>query len=139
MKKLLVISLMLLSLLACKKQKFSPEGPTDVRIRNLSDLTFEQVIVSASEKTGDIDTLGTIANSATSDYFRFQKAYPKAEISAKINIGGSLVTFTTGPVNYTYLTYIGRDRITFEVYISNMDTRTLTINNVILDEALVLK
>lgn len=78
MKKLVVISLLLLSVLACKKTKFSPEGPTDVRIRNLSDLTFQEVIVSTSEKTGDIDTLGTIANSATSDYFRFQKAYPKA-------------------------------------------------------------
>lgn len=139
MKKLLIISLLLLSVLACKKKEFSPEGPTDVRIRNLSDLTFEEVIVRTSEKTEDIDTLGTITKSATSDYFRFTKAYPKAEVSAKINVGGSLVKFTTGPVNFTYLTYIGRDRMTFEVYISNVNNRELTISNVILDEALVLK
>ena len=36
-------------LLACKKKEFSPEGPTDVRIRNISDLTFEEVIVKTSE------------------------------------------------------------------------------------------
>src|SRR5674536_213344 len=85
MKKLIIISLFLLSVLACKKKEFSPEGPTDVRIRNLSDQTFEEVIVSTSEKSEDIDTLGNIAKNSISDYFRFTKAYPKAEISAKIN------------------------------------------------------
>jgi hypothetical protein len=139
MKKLVIISLLLLSVLACKKKEFAPEGPTDVRIRNISDLTFEEVIVRTSEKPEDIDTLGAVAKSTTSAYFRFTKAYPKAEISAKINIGGSLVKFTTGAVNFTYLTYIGRDKMTFEVYISNLNNRELTISNVILDEALVLK
>jgi hypothetical protein len=139
MKKLVIISIVLLSLLGCKKKEFSPEGPTDVRVRNLSTLTFEEVIVRTSEKPEDIDTLGTIAYSATSDYFRFKKAYPKAEISAKINVGGSLIKFSTGTMSFTYLTYIGQDRITFEVYISNMNNRELSISNVVLDEALVLK
>ena len=139
MKKLLIILLLLLSVLACKKKEFSPEGPTDVRIRNLSDQPFQEVIVSTSEKPEDVDTIGAIPNGATSDYFRFTKAYPKAEISAKININGSLMKFSTGTVNYTYLTYIGRDRITYEVYISDMNNRELTISNVILEEALVLK
>jgi hypothetical protein len=139
MKKLIVISFILLTVLACKKKEFSPEGPTDVRVRNLSDLTFNEVIVSTSEKPEDIDTLGNIANGAESDYFRFEKAYPKAEISAKINIDGSLIKFSTGPVNYTYMQYIGQDRITFEVYISSMNNKELTISNLVLDEPLVLK
>lgn len=139
MKNRTIIFLLLLSVFACKKKEISPEGPTDVRIRNLSDQTFEQVIVSTSEKPKDVDTIGAIANGSTSDYFRFSKAYPKAGISAKININGSLVQFSTGTVNYTYLTYIGRDKITFEVYISDLNNRTLTISNVILEEPLVLK
>jgi hypothetical protein len=139
MKKLILISLVIISVLACKKRELSPEGPTDVRIRNKSDLTFQNVIVSTSEKTGDTATIGTIANGSTSDYFRFTKAYPKAEISAMINVDGSLVKFSTGSVSYTYMQYIGRDRITFEVYISNMANRVLTISDVIEDEALVLK
>lgn len=139
MKKLIIISLLLLSVLACKKKEFSPEGPTDVRIRNITEETFEEVIVSTSEKSADIDTLGNIAKGSVSDYFRFTKAYPKAQISAKINISGLLVKFSTGPVNYTYMQYIGQDRITYEVYISNMDNRELTISNVILEESLVLK
>jgi hypothetical protein len=139
MKKLIIIPLLLLALLACKKTKFSPEGPTDVRIRNLSDLQFQQVVVSTSEKTGDTIAIGNIASGAVSAYFRYKKAYPKAEITAKINIGGSLVTFSTGSVDYTYMNYIGRDRITYEVYISDPNNRVLTISNVVLDEALVLK
>jgi hypothetical protein len=138
MKKFIIISLLLLSVLACKKKVFSPEGPTDVRIRNRTDLTFQEVIVSTSEKVGDTVTIGNISNSSTSDYFRVTKAYPKAEVSAMINVSGSLVKFSTGPVSYTYLQYIGRDRITYEIYISNYTKRELT-SNVIEDEALVIK
>lgn len=139
MKKLLIISLLLLSVLACKKKGFSPEGPTDVRIRNISDLVFTEVIVSTSEKTEDVDTLGNIDAGGVSAYSRFLKAYPKAEISAKINISGSLVKYSTGPVDYTYMQYIGQDKITYEVYISNLDKRELTISKVIPEEPLVLK
>jgi len=139
MKNLIIFSFLLLSVLACKKKEISPEGPTDVRIRNISDLTFNEVIVSTSEKSEDIDTIGNITKGSVSDYFRFTKAYPKAEISAKINVGGSLLKFSTGSVNYTYMQYIGQDRITYEVYISSMNNRELTISNVILEEPLVLK
>jgi hypothetical protein len=138
MKKFIIISLLLLSVLACKKKVFSPEGPTDVRIRNRTDLTFQEVIVSTSEKVGDTVTVGNIPAGSTSDYFRVTKAYPKAEVSAMINVSGSLVKFSTGPVSYTYLQYIGRDRITYEIYISNYTKRELT-SNVIEDEALVIK
>jgi hypothetical protein len=137
MKKLIIIPLLLIAVFACKKTKFSPEGPTDVRIRNLSDLSFQQVVVSTSENKGDTIAIGNIATGAVSEYFRYTKAYPKAEINAKISIGGSLVTFSTGSVDYTYMNYIGRDRITYEVYISDMNKRELTISNVVLDEALV--
>jgi hypothetical protein len=139
MKKLIVISFILLAALACKKKEFSPEGPTDVRVRNLSDQTFQEVIVTSSEKTGDIDTLGNIASGAVSEYFRFTKSYPKVEISAKISVGGSLIMFSTGKVDYTYQQYIGQDRVTYEVYISSMPDRQLSISNVIPEEPLVIK
>jgi len=139
MKKLLIIPILLLALLACKKTKFSPEGPTDVRIRNLSDFPFEQVSAETSENEEDVFVFGSIAGGSVSEYHRYTKAYPKAEITAKINISGSLIEFTTDTVDYTYLNYIGQDRMTFEVFISDMNNRKLKINNVVLDEALVLK
>jgi hypothetical protein len=132
MKRLLSVSLIILAIIACKKTEYSPEGPTDVRVRNLSDLTFTEVIVNTS---GGIDTLGDIGPGSVSEYFRFEKAYPKAEISATING----LTFSTGTVNYTYMQYLGQDRITYEVYISNMNNRELMINNVVIEEPLVLK
>src|SRR5450759_943490 len=102
MKKIIVISFILLAVLACKKKHFSPEGPTDVRIRNISDQAFSEVVVSTSENAGDTIALGNIPSGSVSEYSRFKKAYPKAEISAKINIGGTLVKFSTGAVDYTY-------------------------------------
>jgi hypothetical protein len=139
MKKLIIIPLLFLALFACKKTKFAPEGPTDVRIRNLSDLVFKEVSAGTSEKTEDVFTYGDVASGSVSEYHRYTKAYPKAEISAKISINGSLLEFSTDTVDYTYLNYIGQDRITFEVYISDLNKRKLSISNVILEEALTLK
>ena len=110
-----------------------------MRIRNLSDVAFTELTVSTSEKAGDTIAFGNLLNGATSEYIRFTKAYPKAEIRAKINIGGSLVQFTTGPVNYTFMQYIGQDMITYEVYISNMANHELSISNLVLDAPLVVK
>jgi hypothetical protein len=133
MKKLIFISIIFLTIFACKKTEFSPEGPTDVRIRNLSDQTFTNVIVSTSEYTDDIYTFGTIEKYVTSDYFRFKKAYPKAQITATIN--GQI--FTTGPVNYNSgITYIGQAKITYSVFIKNVSTKTLEISDVSLDAPL---
>jgi hypothetical protein len=132
MKKYFVIALILVSVLACKKTKFSPEGPTDVRVHNLSDLAFTEVTVNTN---GTPLPLGDITSDDYSEYVRFEKAFPKAEISAKING----VLFTTGPVNTTYMQYLGQDRITYEVYISNVDQKELTINNVVIEEPLILK
>ena len=84
-------------------------------------------------------SFGDIASGTESGFFRFEKAYPKAQISAKINIDGSLIEFSTGPVDYTYMQYIGQDKITFEVYISNPTNHVLTISNVIEEEPLALK
>jgi hypothetical protein len=129
MKKVLILPILLLLIFSCKKNGFSPEGPTDVRVKNLSDLSFVEVIVNTSE---GIDTVGNIAAGGYSEYFRFDMAYPKAEISVKIN--GQV--FSTGPVNYLGLTYIGQAKITYEVFISDMTNKKLSIGNCSLDAPL---
>ena len=129
MKKLLFILIIVLTVLACKKTKYSPEGPTDIRVKNVSDLPLVMVIVNTSD---GIDTLGDISSGGYSEYFRFNKAYPKAEITAKVN--GEL--FTTGSVNYNGMTYIGQAKVTYEVYISDINNKKLTINNCSLDAPL---
>jgi hypothetical protein len=129
MKKLFLISIIILSVIACKKTKFSPEGPTDVRVKNISDVAFTEVIVNTS---GGIDTLGNINTGGLSEYFRFDKAFPKAEITAKVN--GQV--FTTGSVDYNAMTYIGQAKITYTVFIKSIPDKTLEISEVTLDAPL---
>jgi len=129
MKKAILISIIILSVLACKKTKYSPEGPTDVRVKNVSDLPMIEVIVNTS---GGIDTVGDISAGGSSEYFRFDKAFPKAEITAKVN--GQI--FTTGPVNYNAMTYIGQAKITYTIFIKSLTNKTLEISGVTLDAPL---
>jgi hypothetical protein len=139
MKKLLYLLLIVAGITSCDQTEWAPEGPTDVRIRNLQgDITFNDVIIKTAggrDTTGNIKEMGTIAPGAVSEYERVEVAYPKAEIIAIIN--GE--TFTTGEFLSTYLTYIGQQRITYDVYISNTENKVLKINNVTIDEPLVLK
>jgi hypothetical protein len=134
MKKIVYIFIIAISLVACKKTKFSPEGPTDIRVRNVqSTYTFTDVIVKTAggrDTTGNIKNLGIIAPGQTSHYKRFAIAFYRAEISAKIN--GE--TFSTGPINSSYWTYVGQDKVTYEVYIKNLTGKQLEISNFI-DEA----
>jgi hypothetical protein len=136
MKKYLSILMILVAITACKKTKFEPEGPTDVRVRNLQNLEiFSDVVINTAgirDTTGNVKKLGTIGPGEVSGYQRVKFAYSKAEITAKING----VTFSTGPVNSTYMDYKGQMRITYEVYISNMTNKVLTISNVIPEEPL---
>jgi len=136
MKKYLFILLILAALVACRKTRFEPEGPTDVRVRNLQGAeTFSDVVINTAgvrDTAGNVKKLGTITPGEVSGYQRVKIAFSKAEITAKVN--GE--TFSTGPVNSTYMDYKGQIRITYEVFISNMTNKVLMINNVIPEEPL---
>lgn len=138
MNKNLFYILFILALLSCKKQEFSPEGPTDVRVRNRSNTLFLNNIKVDIQDS--IKVFGNLAPGNVSDYKRFHKAYPKARITAEVNINGSMETFSTGSVDYTYMQYIGQDRITYEVDISSdVNKRELKIINLIIEEPLIIK
>lgn len=134
MKNILLISVTLILLTSCKKTEFAPEGPTDIRISNLSDMNFSEVVIKTSEYDEDVATIPAINAGSTSDYVRFKKAYPKAEITAKVNIGGTPVTFSTGTIDYTYMNYLSTMKVTFKVYISNLNTHTLSTEMVAEEE-----
>ena len=136
MKKYLFVLFILFASFACKKAEWEPEGPTDIRVRNSQGTEiFRDVIINTAgirDTAGNVKKLGTINPGKESGYQRVTIAFPKAEIKAVIN--GE--TFSTGTVNSTYMHYIGLMRITYEVYISDMTNKVLSINGVILDEAL---
>jgi hypothetical protein len=82
-----------------------------------------------------VQNFGNVGAGLVSDYMRFDTAYVKAEISAIINSE----SFTTGPVDYRGLTYIGQERITYKIWISDFPGKKLEINDVIYEEPLILK
>ena len=134
MKKSLFYILLIFLLVSCKKTEFSPEGPTDVRIHNLTTFALYDLTV-------DIDTIvkyGDLNPQSFTGYIRFPKAYPKATISAKINRGGSLVTVSTETFDYTYMQYMGQMKITYEIYMPQPDKNIFEVE-VVPEEPLVLE
>lgn len=129
MKNVIFISVLAVLLFACKKLEYSPEGPTDVRVENLSTQTWYEVIVNTS---GGIDTFDIINAHDTSGYLRFDKAFPRAYVSAMIN--GE--KYATDSVDYTGLTYIGQAKITYQVNILSVPDKKLKVIKVIPDAPL---
>ena len=128
MKKFLVITLLLplFCCFSCKKTEFAPVGPTDVRIKNISGMELTGVVVRIKEEE---ISFGTIGVSEISEYHLFETAFPKAYISAGVNNE----SLNTGPVDFTYMNYFGKNRITYDVTIEN---RLIVIKNVTLDSPL---
>ena len=118
MKRVIVILLAFLSLTACKKTKIEPEGPTDVRVYNNTDQVFENVLVNTS---GGEYNFGTVNPQSYSSYHRYDKAYPKADISLNIRS----YTYSTPKQDYTYMQYMGQMKITYKIFISNDSRREL--------------
>ena len=85
MNKITFISIVLtvIVLTSCKKDKYTPDGPTDIRIHNVSLLTYDSVVV--------INTLlesneyGTVNPGAQTEYKRFEKAYPREQVNMYID------------------------------------------------------
>lgn len=132
MKKRKFIFIFLVSLVGillvwgCRKK--SPEGPTDIRIRNLTTQVFDSVFVDTY--SGD-HTYGTILPAATTDYKRFDKAYREAYIKLYIN----QVKYELIPVDYTYEIPIGQEKCTYELSIADSLNHTLGVY-VVLDAPL---
>jgi hypothetical protein len=115
---LILATILIVTAAACKKRCISEEGPTDVRILNETGLTIEDVTVTTTDDTSYDDrtyNFGTVADGAYTGYHRFDIAFPKADIT--VRIGG--VTWSTPPANFSYLTYIGQDRITYTLTIAD--------------------
>ena len=81
MKASLVLIGIMLIAFSCTKPNHTPEGPTDVRIRNVTDQDFTDVFVDTG---GGSYNYGNIASGTETGYHRFDKAYPDAEISVLI-------------------------------------------------------
>ena len=60
MNKITFLSIVLTAILltSCKKNNYSPDGPTDIRIHNVSLLTYDSVVVIKTDL--EINEYGTV-------------------------------------------------------------------------------
>jgi hypothetical protein len=129
-KLTLILIAAIVMLTACKKRCLTEEGPTDVRVYNNTGQTMEEVTVTTTDNpdyTIRLHNFGSVAAGAYSEYFRFDIAFTEADITLKI---GNL-TYSTPPTQFDYLTYIGQDRITYRLTISDPVNRILEIETII--------
>jgi hypothetical protein len=128
MKRIIILSAFLLILIAgCKKTEKTPEGPTDIRITNLSDVIMTDLTVNTS---GGEFNFGTVNPGSTTDYHRFDKAYPKANIYAFVN-GVKFRTDSVKASDYLYYQWLGPIKATYKIYIKNVSQKQLEINDVV--------
>jgi hypothetical protein len=123
MKKFIFILVIALMAVSCKKTELTPIGPTDIRIRNSTTAIMSELTV---ETGGGTYNYGILKSDSLSVYHRFEKAYVKANITAIIN--GQ--KFKTDTAIYTYIQFLGPDKVTY-VVTSNIAQKKLIISNVI--------
>ena len=110
MKKLILFISILFIAISCKKVKQEPIGPTDIRITNITTVNMTNVTVNTYDSTYNF---GLIKADSTTAYHRFDRAYPKANISAIIN--GQ--KYKTDSTNFAYQQYLGQMKVTYKIYI----------------------
>jgi len=79
----LLIVLTALILTSCKKNNYTPDGPTDIRIHNVSLLTYDSVVVINTEL--ETNEYGTVEPGEQTEYKRFEKAYPREQVNMYID------------------------------------------------------
>ncbi len=129
MRKLIIIFAAILLITGCKKTEKEPLGPTDIRVKNLSNVTMDDLTV---ETGGGTYNFGTLGAGDTTDYYRFEMAYPKANIFAFID--GQ--KYKTDTAIYAYMQYLGQVKATYEIFIENEAQKKLKINNVVMESPL---
>jgi hypothetical protein len=127
MKKVIFYIFLIVLVSACKKVSREPEGPTDIRIRNLTTVNMTQVTVNTGGGEFNFGTVKANHDSVTI-YHRFDKAYPKANISAIIN-GQRYKTDTI--TSYAYLQYMGQMKATYEIWIESETLKKLAIFKIV--------
>jgi hypothetical protein len=129
MKKLILITGILFIAFSCKKIDKEPIGPTDVRVRNITTVIMTNLTVNTYDSTFNF---GILKADSVSAYHRFSRAYSKANITAIING----LKYKTDTVTYGWMNYMGKMKITYEIYIENDALKKLKISNVIPESGL---
>jgi len=85
MRNITFLSIVLTAILltSCKKTEYTPDGPTDIRIHNVSLLTYDSVVVVNTAL--ETNEYGTVEPGEQTVYKRFEKAYPREHVNMLID------------------------------------------------------
>ncbi len=110
--------MLLLTVVSCKKD---PDGPSDIRVRNLTTSSFHNVTVNTS---GGEYNYGDVLPGTETEYHRFDIAYRQAHITLDIDT----VQYELVPVDYTYEVPLGQGKFTYELSIADTAKHKLAIH-----------
>jgi hypothetical protein len=126
MKKIFILTSVLILVISCSKGGMEPIGPTDVRIRNHTTVNMTNLTVNSYDSTFNY---GSLKPDSVTAYYRFDRAYPSANISALING----IKYKTDTAIYTYQQYMGQMKIT---YVLGIQAQKLIIEDVVTESGL---
>ena len=111
MKKVLILTVLLMITIGCSKKKddkiFDP-SKLYIRLSNVSKFDYKEVIVNTS--TGDV-SFKDVNSGQKTDYKTFKKAYQYLFVELKID--GS--TYTIKPYDYSSETPLEKGKYTYEI------------------------
>ena len=122
MKRIITgLSLILLALVSsCTEESLEQNKNVLIRVENISDYDFDQVMVNTS---GGEEGYGTVPSGAVSSYQAYEFAYSFATV--ELRILGTKFAFT--PIDYTGETRLTNGSYTYQVDVDNFTDRSLTL------------
>lgn len=120
MNKITFLSIVLTAIVltSCKKNEYTPDGPTDIRIHNVSSLTYDSVVVINT--LWEENEYGTVNPGAKTEYKRFEIAYPKEQVNMYIDS----VSYNFPPDD-SIRVLLQQGKFTYELYV---DTAAMSLS-----------
>lgn len=124
MKKSILFIASLLFILGCAKESSTPDGPSDIRIRNTTNSDFVNVFVDIGDGENEGEhNYGDIVGHGETSYYRFEIAYPDALIT--LTVGG--VEYSTPIPDHTFAVPVQQGKFTYELWISTGTTLAMKV------------
>ncbi|MBO0321233.1 hypothetical protein J0X14_02915 [Muricauda sp. CAU 1633] len=105
MKQVILLLCVLVGLVACSDEDY---GPVYIRLSNVSDFDFENIVVSPY---GEQENYGNLAAGEISGYKEFDRAYSYGFI--ELTIDGE--TYTIQPIDYVGETPLAQGNYTYQL------------------------
>ena len=127
MKKILILIISLATLLGCSKDKEDNFSEVKIRLSNVSQYDFQNIVVNTT--TGDVN-FENLKSGQKSDNKVFDKAYRYAFVELEIN--GQ--TYTLQPIDYVGETPLLNGNYTYQINANDTEEQYIKLNLTLIEE-----